>query len=299
MNRFFTSLFVLAGIISSQVANAQISLSTDCSNQYLVSAIQLVDDGELVNASFTYDNDRHLTSLTQGEDDEYMTINVTWTSTAITYNFFGYDFVTATLDENGNAKSMTNLYGESVTYNYENGYLVSYTANTEYGNEYGQIKWKDGNPVEVKITDDDNWTQTYTFTYSNNPNNTNLDFGILQCTEVTSFALPLGKGIKNLPIHAEEFYGNNVSEIVDFTYEFDSQNRPIKMIQAGTDYEDNRTNDFSETVIISYDERFVPLSITKPHLEPSDDSQTYNLLGQKVYGSQKGIVIRGGKKVIN
>lgn len=298
MNRIFTSLFVLISILSSQYANAQVALSTDCSSQYLVRACQQVHNGHDEGyVSFSYDKDRHLTSLTQGEGAQAATIDVRWTSTSIIYNYGGYDMVSAVLDDKGNAKSMTNIYGENVTYYYENGYLISYESKTESGNGSGHIKWENGNPVEVKhITNDG--TLTYTFKYSETPNNTNLDFGILQSWDVATFALPLGKGVRNLPIHTEEYYGENVSEIADITYEFDSQNRPVRAVTAGTDYEENRNKDFTNILTISYDESFVPLSIAIPVVESGDDSQTYNIMGQKVNGQQKGIVIRGGKKYI-
>lgn len=297
MKRIFTTLLVLVSVISAQHVGAQVALSTDCSSQYLVRACQEANDKHNDYVSFTYDENRRLSSMTQGEGSKSITMDVIWTSTNIVYKYAGYDLVTAILDEKGNAKSMTNLDGESITYNYEDGYLVSFTANTRYGAESGQIKWKDGNPVEVKHTTSD-LVITYTFEYSDTPNNTNLDFGILQCSTVVSFALPLGKGIKNLPKHTEEYYGSAVSEIAELTYEFDSLDRPIKLISKGTDYEDNKNKDFTNIVLVSYDESFTPLSIAKPFVESQDDSQTYNIMGQKVNGVQKGVVIKGGKNYV-
>lgn len=295
MNRIFTSLFVLISILSSQYANAQVTLSTDCSSQYLVKAYQEIDSKHNDYFSFTYNNDRQLTSFTQGADGESATADVIWTSTNIVYKYGGYDLITAFLDDNGNAKSITNINGESITYNYENGYLVSYSANTLAGNMSGQIKWKDGNLAEMKHCTNE-LAKTYAYEYSDIPNNTNLDFGIMIVG--TTFPLPLGKGIKNLLKHADLYYESTLVESTNATYEFDSLNRPVKLISNGISYKDNKSKEFTKTVVVSYDESFVPLSIAKPVVESSDDSQTYNIMGQKVNGQQKGIVIRGGKKYV-
>lgn len=297
MNRISTTILLFICFIASQLSNAQVTMVTDCSDLYLVKSIQMTEGKDQGYASFTYDKDRHVTSLTQGYGAETSTLDIKWTASKITYTYSGFEILSAMLDEKGNTKSITNYEGLSMTCNYEDGYLVSYIANRDNYHETGQIKWQGGNPIEVKITDERNHTVTSKFTYSDIPNNTNMDFGILQSNDFATFALPMGKGIKNLPIHFEED-GGDYGENSDVTYELDNFNRPIKAITNGSYWEQNKTGDFTKTMIISYDESFAPLSITKPTITPSNSNQSYNVMGQKTSDKHKGIVIRNGKKYI-
>lgn len=297
MNRFFTTILLLVCFIASQFSHAQVTMVTDCSDLYLVRMIQMLEDRDQAYASFTYDKDRHATSLTQGYGSETSTLDIKWTASKITYTYLGFEILTAQLDEKGNTVSMTNYEGLNLTCNYEDGYLVSYIADRGNEHETCQIKWQDGNPVEVKITDERNHTVTSKFTYSDIPNNTNIDFGILQNTDFATFALPMGKGVKNLPAHLD-YDGIDHGENNDLTYEFDALNRPVKAINNGRSWEQNKTKDFTKTLIISYDESFIPLSITKPTLVPGLTSQSYNIMGQKVSNGHKGLVIRCGQKYI-
>lgn len=297
MNRISTTILLFICFIASQLSNAQVTMVTDCSDLYLVKSIQMTEGPDHGYASFTYDKDRHVTSLTQGYGAETSTLDIQWTASKITYTYSGFEMLSAMLDEKGNTKSITNYEGLSMICNYEDGYLVSYTADKDGEHETCQIKWQNGNPVEVKITDERNRTVTSKFTYSDIPNNTNMDFGILQSNDFATFALPMGKGIKNLPIHFEED-GGDYGGISDITYEFDSLNRPVKFINKCKDWEQSKTEEYTDILLISYDESFAPLSITRPTITPNDSNQSYNVMGQKISDKHKGIVIRNGKKYI-
>lgn len=95
-----------------------------------------------------------------------------------------------------------------------------------------------------------------------------------------------------------DYDGIDHGEYDDFTYEFDALNRPVKCINNGNYWEQNKTGDFTKTLIISYAESFIPLSITRSTITPSNTEQSYNILGQKVSDAHKGIVIRCGHKYI-
>lgn len=163
MNRISTTILLLVCFIASQLSHAQVTMVTDCSDLYMVSTIQMIEGEDQAYASFTYDNDRHATSLTQGNGSETSTLDIKWTSSKITYTYYGFEILSAMLDEKGNTKSITNYEGLNLICNYEDGYLVSYTADRDGEHEKCQIKWQDGNPVEVKITDERNRTLTSKF----------------------------------------------------------------------------------------------------------------------------------------
>lgn len=248
------------------------------------------EDPDTLIAKATFDSQGRMATIAFFENKTKTGMTIDYENKTIAESGYYTNTWTYTTNSKGYITSMTNEHNDSYLFTYTDDEYVNriiYTSTSEV--DTCSYTWKDGNITRVSGTGSDVYTMDLTYNDVENKANISLtpapgDLAYPNYALLFS-AKMFGINPQNLPITSHAIYqndGENNTEDATATYSYDSDGFPTFA-----------SSSIGSLLTFTYTD--VTSGIKNVTNNPVDDNY-YNIMGQRVNKSSKGLMIHNGKK---